>query len=691
MTSRPARLGNLATGLLGTALLLPFELWSLGAHDAALLLPVMALFATLGVGIGLALAGGEALVATLRVGPALAALVRASASLLALFPLLRHLFDGGFAATLPGARWGHLVVPLVGWWLLAVVVWLVTRADRPRATAAGLALGACACQLANRHLYAKGYGDLHILLMITACVAAGLAIRGAVNGRAPAPPPTLSLASAVVVALVLATFGLTLRYGFATNRARALLASRWTDARQLVRLVRLAIDRDGDGYSAVLGGPDCDDANPLVNPLATEIPGNAIDEDCDGVAVPLSSAAPSPLRTTPPAGRARPFDDVLLLCVDAMRADLCTDTPDNRRDFPHPFALLDAGHVFRFAFATSSSTYISMPSILTGLVNPFQHIDRTLAEVMRASGRATHAVIPPEVLRWVGEARITRGFDSYDRVVGRRGVTTAAQTTDLGLRFVDAHPGPVFLWLHYFDVHEHAAIAAADPQLRRITGGRRLDTHGKYRALFGVVDGEVGRLVDELRRRGRWERTLVVLVGDHGEGLGDEPRLPDEHNEYVYNTLVHVPLVVRVPGEHAARDDEPVSIADIQPTLSELAGQPIPAATEGISLAPLIIAASGASGTSAHLAPRPIIMSDAAQYAVIAWPWKLLVRPSENLRELYDLSVDFGEHDDRSDAEPDRVRALNQLYRTVAPMHEDQSADGRRRREQQASQEMQPR
>jgi hypothetical protein len=685
------RVGNLATGLAGAALLLPVELQALHARDPAIIWVVATLFAVMGLAIGLTIAAAEALVARLGAGPIAASLVRAAGSLLATLPLLRHLFDGGFAATLPGARWGHLWVPMLGWLIVAGALWAGARLLSPRACAVALWLSAIALHLIHRRLYPKGYGDLHLLLTVGAAVAAGLAVRLGANGPAAAPR-TRAVTAIAITAAILASFALTLRYGLASRDERRAIVEHFTATRQMVRLAREAFDRDGDGYSAVLGGPDCDDGNPRVHPLAIELPGDPVDENCDGVLAsappPAPSRTPQDLWRESPGGaaalaRPRGFD-VLLVCVDALRAGLLADTPEARRDFPHTFALLDESHVYRRAFATSASTYVSLPSIVTGRLNPFEGIHATLGDLMRASGRATHAVYPREVLRWVGEVTITHGLDGFDRLINdpghedRGSASTSSETTELGLKFLDGVAAqPSYLLLHYFDVHEHNEIEETDPRLAAISGGRKLDRFAKYRALFGVVDREIGRLVGELRRRHRWERTIVVFVADHGEGLAEEPRLPDEHNEYVYNVLVHVPLAIRIPGISGGYDDEPVSIADILPTLADLVGQKIPEGTDGVSLAPSLLGGPRSG-------PRPLFITDTQQYAVIAWPWKLLVWPTENLVELYDLAADFGEHHDLSSAQPERVAELERLYPTTAPLQLDQSAEGRRRRDERA-------
>jgi arylsulfatase A-like enzyme len=364
---------------------------------------------------------------------------------------------------------------------------------------------------------------------------------------------------------------------------------------------------------------------------------------------------------------------VLLISIDALRADLVAPTPDNQAAYPHVFQLLADSTVFTRAFAPSAGTDLSLSGILTGRVDPFGRVDQTLAEGMRATGRVGHAVIPSEVLRYVGKTLITRGLDDHDRLVndlGERdvgGYSTSARTTDLGLAFLDERAqapatgaaAPFFLWLHYFDVHEHDEIKDGDRELRRLLGDvdSKLDRPAKYRATFRLVDAQLGRLMDELRRRALWDRTIVLFVSDHGEGLGEDPRLPENHGRVLYNPLIHVPLAIRLPGLPGHTVSDPVSVLDLTPTVLQLVGAPLPPGVHGHSLLPHLLPGAPASLTGST---RPLVLNESEQYGVIVWPHKLLVRPGDNLTELYDLSEDFSEARNLAADAPRRVGELMQ-------------------------------
>jgi arylsulfatase A-like enzyme len=381
----------------------------------------------------------------------------------------------------------------------------------------------------------------------------------------------------------------------------------------------------------------------------------------------------------------------VLLAIDTLRADVLADTARNRNEFPHLFALLDESRFFRLTFAPAAGTDLSMSGVLTGQIDPFATQEPTLAEAMKSQGRRTHAVIPSEVIRYVGKSMLTRGLDDYERLVNDRyardvgNYTTSAHTTELGVEFLDAHAAqhaatPFFLWLHYFDVHEHHEVEL--DKLSAVLGevGEPPPAE-KYRLLVRVVDAQVGAFVAELRARGLWDRTIVVLVSDHGEGLGEDPRLPDNHGRFVYNPLVHVPMAVRIPGVARRDITTPVSLLDIYPTMLALVNAPA-AKVDGTSLLPHFV-----DGAPPQLVDtvRPLPLNETDQFGVVVWPYKLMVRREDNLVELYDLSGDFAEHRDLSKIETDRVRELLSVYAALSPVAIDRSSRGRRARDRVAA------
>ena len=709
------RAEDLAVGLCGAGLLLMVELVAL-APAAALLRAgwvVAGLFAGLGLVIALGLSVGRYLAE--RASTRRWALVAWSVpAVFVLLPVSRSLFQGAFASTLPGAQWGVLWVPVVGVALIAVTLHfaaLVMRTPLGRgALGAALPVLAIELDLLNRYFLASEYPDLHTLGLVVSALLAGLGLRLVVERFAPLslrwPLDEAGpwLRGVTVACLLLLSAALV--FGLSDKASRRSLADHGMHGRLLDRVAKSIADLDGDGHAMVLGGGECNELDAEIHPDARDVVKNGIDEDCDGedLLTPWALPGDAARRKRVAEWRAEPRVDaiarrvsrsnVLLFVVDALRADPFEVKPENQRAYPNFFELRRRGHWFNRAFSPAAGTDLSMTGVLTGKPNPMSGSDATLPETFAAAGYRSHAVIPAEVMRFASPTMLTRGFERHDVVdPGQRSAPGAEgldsrRITDLGLSFIDRwsrNPDrPFFLWLHYFDVHEHHEIAAESPPLIAANGGKAPRSRSeKYRALVRVVDGALGRVLADLKSRGLEENTIIVLLSDHGESLGEDPRLPEKHGRFLYNPLVHVPLAVVVPGLRPEEVNHPVSLLDVPATLLDLLGAPPGPESpdfQGESLLPLLLDGPGAL----FQPPRILPLHESDQFGLIAWPHKLLYRPAANLTELYDLSRDFGERQDQAEASPELVRSLLNAYRAFPAVALDRTTEGRRRWEMKA-------
>jgi hypothetical protein len=684
-----------AAGLVAGLALAVIEVAGLGAAAPDLLVAAGGLLLALGFLVGIALWLPDALLGRAAERRVVAALVRALPVVPLAIYLGRHLFDGAKAQTLPGASLGPLWVPAAAY--LATALGLLVGAwifgdggPVRRAVLAVPALaGAAALELANRRLLVSEYPELHLVAGIATVGLLGLGLGLALGaGRATAPRGPAIVAWSLVAALAAVGTLVALVAGLSRPESRRRVAEAGTHLRHLGHVLRGAIDRDDDGFSPVLGGGDCDDGAAATNPGALDAPGDAIDQDCDGAdaarpppAVAIGGAAwtSSPARAALLEG-ARGAN-VLFLSVDALRLDAIEPATT-----PRLAGLLAASARFERAWAPGAGTDVSLGGVVTGRIDPWTPVPTTLIEGLAASGRRTDVILPREVLRYAGRTLLARGAarleevanDGEARDVSR--TTSAAETSARALAALGALVDggrPWFLWVHYFDAHEHLQIEARDPALVAAAGGRDLGARaGKYAALVSVIDREVGRVLDDLAARGLDRTTIVVLFGDHGESLAEDPRLPDNHGRFVYEPLVRIPLALRGPGIAPGPRAAAVSLLDLPATLVELLGLAPLDGAFGTSLAPLLVADDPAA-----LAGRALPLHDSEQWGVVRWPLKLLVRPRDNLIELYDLEADPREAHDLAAARPADVAALKAARAGWPQPDFDRTRKGRARRE----------
>jgi hypothetical protein len=710
---RGLRADELAAGFAGAGLISLSELVDLFVAPSFLRAAwvVLALFAGLGLLVALSLALGRRLADRAR-RPWTAALARSLPALAVLIPVGRTTFEGAFASTLPGAATGRYWLPVVGLAAVAAAVHLGERLCRRPAGRLGLGIafsvGAGLLDLVNRRVVRSEYPDLHTALMVGCVVIAGLGLQLLIGELRPGlrdwphgrPGRKMRVGAAAAAALLLVG----LATGLRDKHSRRTIADHGMHGRLLVRAAKAMADIDGDGYARVFGGGECNELDAAINPDAREVVGNGVDEDCDGLDLDRPWSLPGDAARRERVARWRSGDEVgafalrasrlnvVMMVVDALRADPFVPTPTNVATFPHFFSLRSRSRWFTRTFSPAAGTDLSMTGVLTGKPNPMSGSELTVPEAFAAAGYRTHAVVPAEVLRFASPTMLTRGFASHVVVPEMSGgdggaqAVTAPRTTDLGLSFLDgwtARPErPFFLWLHYFDVHEHAQIPADAPALVAHAGGRvPRSTRDRYRALVGVVDESLGRLTSELERRGLRDNTIFVLLSDHGESMGEHPRLPERHGRVLYNALTHVPLAVLVPGLEPAEVSHPVSLLDVPATLLDLLGVPGEASeVEGESLLPLLLDAS----PSLFEPPRILPLSESDQFGIVAWPHKLLVSRAADFTELYDLSRDFAEATDRAEEQPELVRSLLRAYRTFPSIPLDRTEAGRRRWEMKA-------
>ena len=295
-----------------------------------------------------------------------------------------------------------------------------------------------------------------------------------------------------------------------------------------------------------------------------------------------SSTAPGSSPAGPAPATGGPPRSVVLVTIDTLRADRLT--PDIA---PALSAFAATGVRFTTARTTVPLTLPAHTTLLTGQRPPQHgvHLNGqtladdvpTLATALKNAGYETAAFVGAYALdRRFGLARgfatyddqVTRDWDAADRLEAER---PAGAVVDAAIAWLDrVKDGPVFLWVHLYD--PHAPYAPPEPHRTRFATQ-------PYDGEVAYADAEVGRLLARLRARAGAADTIVVVAGDHGEGLGAHGEAT--HGMLAYDSTLRVPLIVRAPGLAPGVQAAPVSLADVAGAVLRLsrAGASLPAAS----------------------------------------------------------------------------------------------------------------
>jgi choline-sulfatase len=346
-----------------------------------------------------------------------------------------------------------------------------------------------------------------------------------------------------------------------------------------------------------------------------------------------------------------PRPGVFLITIDTLRADHVHCYGYDHIQTPAIDQLAVEGIRFTEAFTPSPITNSSHASILTGLLPsshgvsdfgiPLAAAHTTLAQLLQKQDYRTAAFIGAVILDSNALAPgFDRGFDFYDNFpaqaktksrwgrIERRGMEVVQHAET----WLNAHPtAPHFVWLHLYDPHD-----PYEPPLpyTETYKGRLYDGEIAY------ADSALGHFLAYLKKQGWYEGAMIVVVGDHGEGLGEHHE--DTHGIFLYDSTTHVPLIVKLPNEREAGRtvDAQVRTTDIMPTILGLLGIGAPANLDGDSLEPFLAGVEAAHRTVFGQTDYPLRFGWAPLRSVRTEGFKFIEAPKP---ELYDLNNDPGE------------------------------------------------
>ncbi len=406
-----------------------------------------------------------------------------------------------------------------------------------------------------------------------------------------------------------------------------------------------------------------------------------------------------------PRGKPRP--NVVLITVESVRADHVGCYGFSQPTTPHLDDLAREGTVFENAHAVTSWTLSSHATLFTGLYPSAHQVQRprdrlgdsytTLAEVLREDGYQTAGFVSGPFLR--KPHNLDQGFEIYDdspssetQETAHGDITNPAIEQLLSRFLTDGRDKarPFFLFAYLWDPHYDYLPPA--PYDTLFTPGdaepfdvTRFEQNGLIRPgmtpgaldyLVSQYDGEIrctddllGRLFDLLRGEGLWENTLVIVTADHGEEFFDHGEKGHKNN--LYTESVHVPLVIKWPGDiPPRRDGRLAGLIDLYPTVAEAAGIPLSSDIQGKSLLgpprgpddplffELITTFYGISSPGG-----PSFRSEKF-WAVLEGRYKMISTPAKRANLLFDVKDDPGE---KNDIGADREEVLEKMLGLLTP------------------------
>lgn len=388
----------------------------------------------------------------------------------------------------------------------------------------------------------------------------------------------------VVVALALTGAGVLGATG--ARMPKTFASAQKSQAAQLgAKLARFVTDVDRDGVSSAFGGNDCAPLDGRRAPTKVEVPGNGVDEDCDG----SDSLPPGRVH------RADLFSDaldpdivrrmnVVWVVLETVRADHVSALSYGPPTTPYLSELAQESLLFPRAYSQSSATVFSMPSMMSGMEPSAARWKREhghpqfadpaplLAERLKKKGYRTGFVLDTYLQN--NFLTLQRGFDQVllaepdpQKVNNRprRNPFATAKAAEVLARL--EAKDRVFLTVYYPDTHSpytrHADVDSSSFDASPL---------GDYDTEIAWADQQIRALVEMLKSRPAiWDNTILVINADHGEEFGEHGGT--RHAQTCHDESVHVPLLVRIPGVPAKRVESRVALVDVVPTILEAIGE----------------------------------------------------------------------------------------------------------------------
>ncbi|MEP6652711.1 MAG: sulfatase, partial [Myxococcales bacterium] len=484
-------------------------------------------------------------------------------------------------------------------------------------------------EVANHFVLPRLYSWFHASLTVITGIAALLAVhlimvgrrgRPGVTGRSPAPAPAPAVSSArtkTFVGVLAITAALAVLAGAQARRSQTIRFAAWERTSATAQFLRLA-------------------------PVSLRAQTYVADE---------RSEAEVDLPPLPPGPR-RPDADVIVITVDALRADHVGAFGYRRHPTtPHIDQLAARSVRFSRAYAQAPHTSFSVASMLTGKYFPTlarlapAELHDPIASVLRQYTWRTAGFYPPAVF-FVDAQKLKAYADSnFSFEYVKFEYLEAQKRVDQVINYYHKEkPKRSFVWVHFFEPHEPYVAHPEFP-----FGAGDID---RYDSEIAYADAAIGRLLAYLRdqRPG----TIIILAADHGEEFDEHGGR--YHGSSLFDEQVHIPLFISVPGVAPHSIDRPVELIDVTPTVLGLLDIPVPARMRGTDLGPWL---ASPPADPARLPPAFAELED--KRMIVQDKEKLICDLNWGYCAYHDLSTDPEERRNLADERPERAAALRRL------------------------------
>jgi arylsulfatase A-like enzyme len=384
--------------------------------------------------------------------------------------------------------------------------------------------------------------------------------------------------------------------------------------------------------------------------------------------------------------------NIILIVIDTLRFDHLGCYGYKRNTTPNIDSLANQSLLFKNAIITAPWTLPSVASILTSQypsvlgihdrIRPMDGRFPLFSELLKQYNYKTHGIISHTLL--LARLGFGKGFDYYDEesIFGHKGISSPSVTSKAVSYLQQNHDKPFFLFLHYFDPHYdyllHKKYNYYPSYRGRVKSGHSIidlwrirDNLSKddIKYLVSLYDSEItftdeyiGELLNELRNRGLYDNSIIIITSDHGEEFMERGWIG--HTLTLHQELVHVPLIMKFPGDKSRIIDSPVSLIDIVPTICKYLDLKIPNNLDGrvldLSRGSTIKSGPIFSETFNPQIHRPKVTPIAFR-SVILGNQKLIRDEIKNSKQVYNLSDDPHERDNLSGQHSEQNKRLEAL------------------------------